>query len=378
MKQQVTLTWRRLAIGAAALFGFGLAGALLVAWSGIYSVAASRGHPAWMNMFLELGMRRSVEANAPSLEAPDLDDPGLIALGASHFQDGCAPCHGGPGEPVNPIYKGMLPVPPKLEDHADSWSAAELHWIVKHGLQYAGMPGWAALERDDEVWAMVAFLQVLPDLDQETYLALAAGNSKTGVPPAQELVSEGLSTASLVTCSKCHDTPDAPPTGSLVPRLGGQSAAYLERTLRDYRTDERQSGFMEPVAAEIPQERMAEIAAYYAALDTPPHPGDTIVGADLDAGLALAMSGDPSRRIGACQACHGGDARETFPRLAGQSAAYIAGQLELWRDHPPSDTAYGRIMSAATGRITDDQIRNVAAWYASQPPASAPAEGGRE
>jgi hypothetical protein len=31
------------------------------------------------------------------------------------------------------------------------------------------MPAWPAPQRDDEVWAMVAFLGVFPDLDAEAY-----------------------------------------------------------------------------------------------------------------------------------------------------------------------------------------------------------------
>lgn len=363
MKRQVTLTWKRLALGAAALSGLAVVGALLIAWSGIYSVAASRGHPAWLNWFLELGMSRSVKVNAKDLASPDLSDPGLIALGASHFQGGCAPCHGAPGEPVNPIYQAMLPVPPKLEEHADDWAPQELHWIVKHGLQYAGMPGWAATARDDEIWAMVAFLRALPAMPEEVYERLAAGNASAEKPGPEELIAEGSSLSSLAVCSKCHDTADKPPTSQWVPRLGGQSEAYIVRTLVNYRDNRRQSGFMEPVAAEIPQEQFEQIAAYYSGLESPRHTL-TVRDADLEAGEAIAFSGDPSRRIGACQACHGRGANPAYPRLAGQSQTYLQGQLKLWRDNPPSETGHGRLMARAMGRMSDEQIRDVSAWYA--------------
>lgn len=378
MRAKVTITWTRIVYGFAALFVLGLAGALLVAWSGMYSVAASRGHPAWLNWFLEVGMRRSVEANAKDLKEPDLTDADLIALGASHFQGGCAPCHGAPGEPVNPIYQGMLPVPPVLSEHADSWSTDELHWIVKHGLQYAGMPGWAATERDDEIWAMVAFLRTLPDMSEEEYETLAAGNTAFEQPTAEHLISRGSSVSSLASCSKCHDTATAPPTGSLVPRLGGQSEAYLLRTLTEYRQNQRQSGFMEPVAAEIPDNEFAEIATYFAGLNSPRHDDLSLTGADLDAGMDIALNGDPSRRVAACQACHNGGASPAYPRLSGQSAAYLEALLKLWRDSPPSETAYGDLMSGAIGKMTDEQIRNVSAWYASQSPGGGTDTGASE
>ncbi len=366
MRLQITLTWTRIVYALAGLSILAVVGALLVAWSGIYSVAASRGHPAWLNWFLEVGMRRSVEANAKDLKEPDLTDPGLIALGASHFQGGCAPCHGAPGEPVNPIYQGMLPVPPVLSDHADEWTPDQLHWIVKHGLQYAGMPGWAATERDDEIWAMVAFLQALPEMSEDDYETLSAGNAEADIPGARHLIKQGSSSASLVTCSKCHDTASAPPTSHNIPRLGGQSQAYLLRTLQEYRTNQRQSGFMEPVAADIPEEDFEAIAAWFASLDSPQHQNEQAPDANLDAGSAIALNGDPVRRVAACQACHGSDARPAYPRLAGQSAAYLEAQLKLWRDAPPSETGFAKLMAGAVGRMTDDQIRDVSAWYASE------------
>ena len=125
---------------------------------------------------------------------------------------------------------------------------------------------------------------------------------------------------------------------------------------------------MEPVAAEIPEEDMQAIAAWFAGLDSPPHPDSALPGADLDAGMDIALNGAPARRVAACQACHDANARPTYPRLAGQSATYLQAQLQLWRDAPPTETAYGDLMAHAVGKITDDQIRDVSAWYASQPP----------
>jgi hypothetical protein len=87
-------------------------GAFVFAWSGLYDIAASDGHWKIVERFLEFGMRNSVKMNAAGIEAPQLDNPDLIRLGAGHFHRGCAFCHGAPGMPVNPIAKQMLPSPP--------------------------------------------------------------------------------------------------------------------------------------------------------------------------------------------------------------------------------------------------------------------------
>lgn len=367
MRIDVTVTWKRIVLSLVALLALAMLAGMIVAWSGVYSVAASRGHPLWLNWFLELGMRRSVEANAPDLEQPDLNDRGLISLGASHFQGGCAPCHGAPGEPVNPIYQAMLPVPPKLRDQAPAWSDDELHWIIKHGLQYAGMPGWAGTGRDDEIWAMVAFLRVLPEMDGETYFDLAAGNSQSEEPSVIPLVREGSGVSSLATCSKCHGTATRPPASLRVPRLGGQNEAYLARALREYRHGERESGFMEPVAAEIPEQDFAGLAEYFAALDAPPHSDSELLAPErIERGRELALYGDGDG-VAACQSCHGGAGWDDYPLLEGQSAVYIEAQLTLWKEGGRDDTAYGKLMGAIAETLDEQQIRDLAAFYASQP-----------
>ena len=93
------------AVGATAL----IAGAFLFAWSGLYSVAASRGHWAALDAILEFAMRSSVRTHALGIDVPDLDDPALVERGAGHFQGGCAPCHGAPGRVSSPIVHAMLP-----------------------------------------------------------------------------------------------------------------------------------------------------------------------------------------------------------------------------------------------------------------------------
>lgn len=370
MRQRVTVTWTRIFFGGAVLTGVGMMGALLVAWSGVYSVAASRGHPEWLNAFLEFGMKRSVEVNAPRQAEPDLEDAGLIALGASHFAQGCAPCHGAPGTPVNPIYEGMLPVPPQLSEKVSDWENHELHWIVRHGIQYAGMPGWAGAGRDDEVWAMVAFLRRLPDLNADAYRRLSSGNLAAPEATIEQLVTGAEPSGSLSSCARCHETAAAPPISADVPRLSGQTQAYLERALREYKAGTRQSGYMEPVAASLSEEEADAVAAWFADLAGPVHPDRDSEGADRGAGERIARIGDASRRVAACDACHGPAANEAFPRLAGQSEAYLRSQLALWQTAPPSASPYADLMAGAVGRMTPDQARDVAAWYASQPPGN--------
>ena len=50
------------------------AGGFLFAWSGLYSIAASKGHWAIVEWMLRFGMSNSVELRAAMIDAPDLRD----------------------------------------------------------------------------------------------------------------------------------------------------------------------------------------------------------------------------------------------------------------------------------------------------------------
>lgn len=341
--------------------------ALTVAASGVYSIAASHGHPAWLDWFLGLGLRRSIQANARDTGSPPLNDPDLVQLGAAHFQGGCAPCHAAPGQLIDPVFAGMLPSPPRLEIHVDRWRDHELHWIVRNGLQYAGMPTWSGAGRDDEVWAIVAFLRRLREMPPETYQELARGHARSSDRALNVLLHEGVATIARTACNRCHDTASAPPPGRYAPRLAGQSREYLIRALREYRSNLRQSGFMEPVAAQLDDDRIALLADHYATLVSPR--GDPRLAANAE-GRRLALEGDRSRNIPACVSCHVGG-RPAYPRLAGQSADYVEGQLRLFRIGGRRGSSYAATMTEIAERLDNEQISSLAAYFESLDPGAA-------
>jgi cytochrome c553 len=344
-----------------------LVGGFFFAWSGIYNVAASRDHLPFTRVLLEFALRSSVRTHSIGIETPPLDDADLVRLGASHFSTGCSVCHGAPGEPAGPQFASMLPPPPSLVEAAPKWKPARLFWIVKHGLKYTGMPAWPTQQRDDEVWAMVAFLQKLPMLGIQDYRALARIR-----PPragAGELVQSGKA-PSVGPCARCHDDEDSPTTSRLVPKLAGQRAAYLESALRSYATGARSSGLMQQIAARLDQAEIREVSEYYASLKpkTERHTSEAMAAARIDRGRQIAEAGVAAAGIPPCMVCHSDRARDTFPRLAGQHFRYLETQLNLWRKGLRTGTVTGAIMAPIARRLTDEQIADVAAYFSSLSP----------
>lgn len=350
------LTW------AAALALAGLGFVALAAWSGIYNVAASRGHWLVTDRLLRFGMENSVETHASAIAAPKLDDPDLVRLGAGHFLTGCASCHGAPGTPTDVVAQHMLPPPPDLKERLSQWTDPELFWIVKNGIKYTGMPAWPTQERDDEVWTIVAFLRLLPSLEADGYRALAWGDVSDGPRAGAEIALAGGGAGAVAACARCHGSEGKAPTSALVPRLHGQPAEMLLQALRDFAEGERHSGIMQPVAAALTERAAIDVAAYYAGLAPLPVRAD----APAETGRALATAGNAG--IPACQSCHDRDALSIYPRLAGQNAPYIAARLHAMQQAQRARTPTQDIMIPIARRLTDRQIADLAAYFASLPP----------
>lgn len=369
---------RVLAIAALTL-GVMAVGGFLFAWSGIYNIGASDGHWPAVRWFLTFSMRNSVETHSIGIDAPALDDTKLVLQGAGHYQGACAPCHGAPGVERDRVAEQMLPEPPFLPDHVTDWETDELFWIVKNGLKYTGMPAWAAQGRDDEVWAVVAFLLRLPNMEAGEYQILTRGEAVAAAREAEEnerlLTLTGPIGTSVAACARCHGFDGTGRANGAFPRLPGQTELYLFEALKSYKSGARPSGFMQPVVAELTESEMRRLAAYYSGQAGAPFAKPAAPDTDLLAlGRRIAESGVPAEGIPGCVNCHGPanwPRNPRYPVLAGQFSDYIESQLKLWRSGIRGNTAYARIMEAAAGNLTDEQIRAVAAYYASLRPGDA-------
>ena len=344
-------------------------GGFLFAASGIMPIKASSGHwpiTAWL---LNFTMRRSVITHSLGMNAPKLDDAALVAKGATHYEFGCRPCHGGPHLPQPVIAGHMTPHPPHLPPEIPKWQSEELFYIVKHGVKFTGMPGWPAQQRDDEVWAVVAFLLKVPNLSADEYYKMARSlkapaatiEDLSETKPAPRVISEN--------CARCHVIDNRARDLSVFPILAGQRPNYLFASLLAYARGERHSGIMQPLAASLTATDMREIAQYYGNLPGPPAaPVSNEIAPAIERGREIAMHGIPSRRVPACSACHGPNRirrNPIYPELAGQHSDYLALQLELFNKQSRGGTPYAHIMHRVAGRLTPQQMRDVTAYYGS-------------
>lgn len=335
-----------------------ISGAVFI-WSGTYYIGATRDHWSVTTWLITILRDQSIANAARSVEVPDLSDAGLVALGAQHYLGGCADCHGTPGEEISPVFESMLPQPPDLTHAPQDYSPSELYTIVHNGLKYTGMPAWPAPERSDEVWAPVAYILALHAREPEFYQDVLADLPR----PARSVA--GATPAGTDNCTRCHGDEQSGPIDELVPSLNGQSVAYIERALEEYRAELRPSGIMAPIAHNLSDEQIGELAAYYASLSSP---GDEEPegGEDFGEGQDIVLSGVPTADVPPCATCHFGGSAQ-FPRLEGQSAAYLMTQLHIWRRGLRDQTGYGAIMAPIARRLSAKQIEAVSTYLASLP-----------
>ena len=165
-------------------------------------------------------------------------------------------------------------------------------------------------------------------------------------------------------CLSCH----GPAGASVVPTqpiLAGQYAEYTAAQLKLLRDGGRKNLIMSPLAANLSDKDIADIAVYLAA-QTP-----VIAGA---AKTELAKSGEKIYRGGviesaipACAACHGpagAGIPPHFPRISGQYAEYTASSLRQYA----SGERENAIMNPIAAKLTEEQIDSLAEYISGLAP----------
>jgi cytochrome c553 len=186
-------------------------------------------------------------------------------------------------------------------------------------------------------------------------------------PFAHGKAADGAAKAAV--CSACHG-----PNGNSVnpdwPRLAGQSAVYIVEQLRLFRSGVRNNPVMKPLAANLSDQDIDDLAVYYEA--------QTPQGLEADpsywkSGQALYLRGDRAHEVPACVACHGpvgrGNLAAGYPALRAQQSVYLVKQLNDYASgarytgaNPAAASRNGVMMFTIAKRLSPEQIRDVASY----------------
>lgn len=99
-----------------------------------------------------------------SLQPPGYSDANA-KTGQILFSVECATCHGSTGRVPSHIGQSMYPRVPDLgSNEVQSWSDAELFWIIQHGVRLSGMPGFKKFDTDAQLWDLVQYIRTVPKI----------------------------------------------------------------------------------------------------------------------------------------------------------------------------------------------------------------------
>ena len=163
-------------------------------------------------------------------------------------------------------------------------------------------------------------------------------------------------------CAACHGA-EGVSSNPEWPNIAGQGKRYLYDQLRAYQNQDRDNSIMYGQVADLDDQDMRDLAAFYASLD----PGVSgSVDSDLkEKGESIYRGGLPDKGVAACMACHGpageGMAGAGYPMVGGQHAQYNAEQLHKYRDGE-RDTDRNRMMRDIAERLSDEEIEAVSSY----------------
>ncbi len=203
-------------------------------------------------------------------------------------------------------------------------------------------------------------------------LALTAGlgvaQSASAAEPLVGDASAGATKAAV--CGACHGL-----TGNSAnpewPNLAGQHHQYIADQLALLKAGVRIAPTMQPMAAALSPQDMADLGAYFEK--------QTLVGLEADAnqwqaGEKLYRGGDPKRGLPACIGCHGpngrGNGPARWPQIRAQQPTYLANQLKAYASHTrytavagqPSPSQYADAMFDVASKLSADDITALAAY----------------
>ena len=162
-------------------------------------------------------------------------------------------------------------------------------------------------------------------------------------------------------CLACHGV-DGNSAIPVNPKLAGQHPEYLAKQLHEFKDGKRNNAVMKGFAAALSDDDIRNLAAW--ANSKKPKAGFAKDKALVALGEKIYRGGIADRQVPACAGCHspnGAGLPVQFPRLSGQHADYVAGQLMAFRDGVRKNSLP---MTQVAAKMNDREIKAVADYIA--------------
>jgi len=271
--------------------------------------------------FASLDPPQTSAANGAVVAAPDPVQLGKTAAA------GCAGCHGDGGISKTPGMPSLVGLDPK--------------YLV------AAMKAYKSGQRKNDT--MKAMLASVTDASMNN-IALYFALQKPGRAQTPAAGDKAAGETAVAGCAGCHgsDGVSATPT---TPSLAGQDATYIASALQGYKQGARSDETMKGLAASLDDSAVQNVAAFYAGQE-PKQPN-----------VRKPLTAEEwAQRCDRCHGVNGNSVDPRLPALAAQRLDYLEKVLHYYQTGARKSPQ----MAAMSEVLTDQDITNVAAYYARQ------------
>jgi mono/diheme cytochrome c family protein len=218
------LNWVLFVIGIVA---GGIAALLLVVVIGMPLALGHRNNLPLEKLYGNLAVGFVVQTLAGSGQNPIGQNPRAVESGRLAYIGSCSVCHGSVGDGKGEFGQAIYPPATDLRaSDTQQKSDAQLFWIIKNGLSFAGMPGFGTQYNDQAIWTLVAYTRSLgnPNGGNSTFSVPTATSDQLAVAdPNGDSTHRGAAIYFAQGCDKCHGAIGNAP-GELRLRGGGREA----------------------------------------------------------------------------------------------------------------------------------------------------------
>ncbi len=183
-------------------------------------------------------------------------------------------------------------------------------------------------------------------------------------------------------CAACHGANGISAMPNY-PDLAGQHGAYIAKQLAAFKAGTRVDPVMAPMAAALSEQDMADLGAYFQSLGKAAAPAadgaapvaqaaapaakeetnDFVAAPEVEAGFPSVAAG--KSKSAACAACHGADGNSLvpiYPKLAGQSKAYLVKQITEFKN----GTRVDPVMAPMVAGLSTQDIADISIYFSTQ------------
>jgi mono/diheme cytochrome c family protein len=173
-----------------------------------------------------------VRTQAGSAQNPVAQNPRALEAGRAAYTGACSVCHGANGDGSGAFGQAIYPPATDLRAHdTQEKTDAQLFWIIKNGLSFAGMPGFGNQFSDQDIWNLVTYTRSLasPNAARPVVAVPTPTAEQLGMAnPNGDATQRGAAVYFASGCNLCHGAVgDAP--GELGLRGGGREAQEAVR-----------------------------------------------------------------------------------------------------------------------------------------------------